>query len=68
MHGLLDCSISWFMHANKYFLSYLELIAYLICLHLWDMMFGWAITEEIGFQETKMIIAPNIGTTISIIS
>lgn len=65
LHGLLDCSVSWFFHTDKFNLNYLDLKLYLISQHQRGMTYGLEIIVEQSIQ-IKILICLIIGNTISI--
>lgn len=67
MHGLLDCSASWFMHVDKYTFVYEDQRLYRTCSLRQDMMFGLETTEATEFHMTIRNSIRIIGSIISII-
>lgn len=51
MHGLLDCSTSWFLHADKYSIIDLDQNAYPTYSQQKATKFGSEITEETKYHK-----------------
>ena len=64
MHGLLDCSVSWFLHTDKYFFIDTDKKVYLTSLPHKDMKCGLATTEEIKYLTRKNAKMTIIGTIV----
>lgn len=62
-HGLLDCSMSWFLHQNMSKLDNLVKIAYLMYWQDRVMMFGLATTEVLN-THLRILTRIHIGSTI----
>ena len=54
-HGLLDCSVSWFLQQDKYLLLNLEIKPCPIFYQQWDLMFGLETIEEQNTPVNKDI-------------